>query len=62
MLLFVMVAVQIDRLIGADYVRDSVCIGFCVNEILSITENIGLAGVPLPKVIINALDKLKSKE
>ena len=36
MLLFVLVAVQIDGLLGADYVRDAVCIGFCSNEVLSI--------------------------
>lgn len=62
MLLFVVVAVQADRLLGADYVRDSVCIGFCVNEILSIVENLGLAGVPLPKAVTKALEQLQSKE
>lgn len=62
MLLFVVVAVQADRLLGADYVRDAVCIGFCVNEILSIVENLGLAGVPLPKAVIKALEQLQNKE
>ncbi len=62
MLLFVTVAVQADRLLGAEYVRDAVCIGFSVNEILSIVENLGLAGVPLPKAVTNALDQLQSKE
>jgi toxin secretion/phage lysis holin len=62
MLLFVVVAVQADRLLGADYVRDAVCIGFCVNEILSIVENLGLAGVPLPKAVVKALEQLQSKE
>ena len=62
MLLFVVVAVQAERLLGADYVRDAVCIGFCVNEILSIVENLGLAGVPLPKVVIKALEQLQEKK
>ena len=62
MLLFVVVAVQADRLLGADYVRDAVCIGFCVNEILSIVENLGLAGVPLPKAITKALEQLQEKK
>jgi toxin secretion/phage lysis holin len=62
MLLFVVVAVQADRLLGSDYVRDAVCIGFCVNEILSIVENLGLAGVPLPKAVVKALEQLQSKE
>ena len=62
MLLFVVVAVQADRLLGADYVRDAVCIGFCVNELFSIVENLGLAGVPLPKAVTKALEQLQSKE
>lgn len=61
MLLFVLVAVQMDRLMGADYVRDAVCIGFCVNEVLSIVENLGLAGVPMPQAVTKALEQLQSK-
>jgi len=61
MLLFVLVAVQIDAVLGADYVRDAVCIGFCSNEVLSITENLGLAGVPMPQAVVNALEQLQKK-
>lgn len=61
MLLFVLVAVQIDRLLGADYVRDAVCIGFCSNEVLSIVENLGLAGVPMPQAVVTALEQLQKK-
>ena len=61
MLLFVLVAGQIDRLMGADYVRDAVCIGFCTNEILSIVENLGLAGVPMPQAVTKALEQLQKK-
>ena len=59
MLLFVLVAVQMDRLMGADYVRDAVCIGFCVNEVLSIVENLGLAGIPMPQAVTKALEQLQ---
>ena len=61
MLLFVLVAVQIDRLMGADYVRDAVCICFSVNEIISITENLGLAGIPMPSAVTKALEQLQKK-
>ena len=61
MLLFVLVAVQIDRLLGADYVRDAVCIGFCSNEVLSIIENLGLAGVPMPQAVVRALEQLQKQ-
>ena len=61
MLLFVLVAVQMDRVLGADYVRDAVCIGFCSNEVLSIVENLGLAGVPMPQAVVKALEQLQKK-
>ena len=61
MLLFVIVAVQVDRLMGSEYVRDAVCIGFCTNEVLSIVENLGLAGVPMPQAVIKALEQLQTK-
>lgn len=62
MLLFVLVAVQIDRLLGTGYVRDAVCIGFCANEVLSIIENLGLAGIPMPEAVIKALEQLQNKK
>ena len=61
MLLFVTVAVQADRLMGGDFVRDAVCIGFATNEILSIVENLGLAGVPMPQAVVKALEQLQTK-
>ena len=61
MLLFVIVAVQADRLMGGDFVRDAVCIGFATNEILSIVENLGLAGVPMPQAVVKALEQLQTK-
>lgn len=61
MLLFVLVAVQIDKLLGTAYVRDAVCFGFCANEILSIIENLGLAGIPMPQAVIKALEQLQNK-
>ena len=61
MLLFVLVAVQTDRLLGTDYVRNAVCIGFCTNEILSIIENLGLAGIPMPQAIAKALEQLQNQ-
>lgn len=60
MLLFVIVAVQADRLMGGDFVRDAVCIGFATNEILSIVENLGLAGIPMPQAVVKALEQLQN--
>lgn len=61
-LLVVIVAVRLDLLIGSSYIRDAVCIAFIANEAISITENAGLMGVPIPKIIINAIDVLKRKK
>ena len=61
MLLFVLVAVQVDLVLSTDYVRDAVCIGFCTNEILSIIENLGLAGIPMPQAVTKALEQLQNK-
>lgn len=62
MLLFVLVAVQVDRVLGSAYVRDAVCIGFSVNEVLSIIENLGLAGIPMPQAVVKALEQLQNKK
>ena len=60
-LLFVLIAYRLDLLLNTAYIRDAVVIGFCVNELISIIENAGLMGLPLPSVIKKALEVLKSK-
>ena len=60
-LLFVLIAHRLDLAIGVSYIRDAVVIGFIANELISITENAGLMGVPLPAVITKAIDILKGK-
>ena len=61
-LLFVIIANRLDVLIGTDYIRTGVIISFCASELISICENAGLMGVPLPAIITKAIDILKSKE
>ena len=60
-LLFVVIAYRLDLMIGTDYIRNGVIIAFCASELISICENAGLMGVPLPSVITKAIDILKSK-
>ena len=60
-LLFVIIANRLDVLIGTDYIRTGVIIAFCASELISICENAGLMGVPLPSVITKAIDILKNK-
>lgn len=61
-LLLVVVANLLDQQIGASYIRDGVCIAFMVNEAMSIVENAGLMGLPIPKVITEALDILNANQ
>lgn len=60
-LLIVLIAHQLDVMIGVDYIRNAVIIGFCANELISITENAGLMGIPLPTAIKKAIDVLSQK-
>jgi len=61
-LLYVLVATQVDRFTGTAFIRDAVVIGFVANEALSILENGGLMGVPYPKKLKDAIAVLKNKE
>lgn len=60
-LLFVLIAQRLDIMCEVDYIRNAVIIGFCANDLISIIENAGLMGVPLPEVIVKAVDVLQSK-
>lgn len=60
-LAIVLIATQIDKVIGTSFVRDAVIIAYIANEVISITENAGLMGVPVPAPIIKAIDILKNK-
>lgn len=61
-LLYVLIAVRLDLLIETNYIRDAVCLVFILNELLSITENAGIIGVPLPSPIKKVIDVLRKKE
>ena len=58
-LFYILIAARMDRLLGMDYIRNAVCICFIANELLSIVENAGLMGVPLPAMIRKVIDILK---
>lgn len=60
-LLVVLVAHRLDLVIGTNYIRDAVVIAFIANETISLVENAGLMGLPVPQVIKNAIEVLKQK-
>ncbi len=60
-LLIVLIGARLDALLGLCYIRDAVIIAFIVNELLSILENAGLMGIPLPEILTEAVELLKDK-
>ena len=61
-LVFVLIGHRLDLAIGTTYLRDGVCIAYMANELLSIVENAGLMGIPIPEPITNAVELLKKKD
>ena len=62
-LLFVPVALGywLDVLLGQEILRSLAIFFYIANEGLSITENIGRAGVPIPVPLYNALEQLRKQ-
>jgi len=64
-LIFVLVACGhlVDMALGtADVIRDAVIYFYIANELLSIIENAGEIGLPVPDILKNAIERLKGKE
>lgn len=60
-LLMVLVATRLDIVTGTSFIRDAVVIAFIANETISLVENAGLMGVPIPEVITSAIEVLKKR-
>lgn len=61
-LLIVLIAARLDILLGtSNIVRNAAIIGYSANELISVIENAGLMGVPIPSIIQKAIDVLQKK-
>lgn len=60
-LVFVLVGHRLDLALGFNYVRDAVCVAFIANELISVVENAGLMGLPIPSIVTDAIDILNKK-
>lgn len=60
-LLIVLIACRLDMVIGSNFIKDAAVIAFIANEVISIIENAGLIGIPIPGVITKAIEVLKAK-
>lgn len=61
-LMIVVLAHGLDDVLNINYVKDAMIIGFVSNEAISIIENAGLMGIPMPPVINRAIDLLTAKQ
>lgn len=62
MVCLVGVAHLLDIALGVNFIRAGVITAFVANETISIIENAGLMGIPIPKVLQNALEVLNERE
>ncbi len=60
-LLVVWVSVLLDKALGMDFIRTMVILFFAGNEGLSLLENLGLMGVPLPAFLKRMLEDLREQ-
>lgn len=60
-LIMVLVGSLLDELSGTDVIRNAVVIAYCINEAVSIVENAGIMGLPIPSIIRKALEILQNK-
>jgi toxin secretion/phage lysis holin len=61
MLLIIMLAHRMDMLLGTEVIMISSIYYYLANELLSITENYGRLGLPLPDQVKKVIQILKSK-
>ena len=62
MVLLVALAYQLDKFTGNDVIMTGTVLFFIANELVSITENYGRIGLPLPPQIKNAIKILREKQ
>lgn len=60
-LLVIMVAYRLDVTLQVNYIKTAVIIAFIVNEGISIVENYGIMGGPMPNILRKALGILQEK-
>ena len=58
-LLFIIIAVELQKVSGLVGIREGVILTLIVNELISIIENAGIMGIPVPDPIKKMIDVLK---
>ena len=61
-LMIVVLGGLIDLLFGVDYFCNTIIVGFMFSEVISVIENCGAMGVPMPKAVTNMVEKLRMED
>ncbi|MFV0519423.1 MAG: holin family protein [Lachnospirales bacterium] len=61
-LLMVCVAYQLEVITEIAFIKSTVIYGYIVNETISIIENVGLMGVPVPDIVKKSIDVLRGRQ
>ncbi len=61
MLCVVLIGYRLELATDISYIREAIIYGFSANEFISLVENIGLMGVPMPEGVTRAIDILKKR-
>lgn len=59
--LLVLIGARLDLVMGTNVIRDGICFAFIANETISLIENAGLMGLPIPAALTKAVELLKTK-
>lgn len=57
----VLIAYRLELATDITYIREAVIYGFAANELISLVENVGLMGVPMPSAVKKAIEILKQR-
>lgn len=60
-LLIVLIAYRLDLMLGTTFIRTGVIIAYISNEAISIIENAGIIGLPVPEIIKKSIETLREQ-
>lgn len=61
-LLFVIIGSELQKMTGVPGIREGIIVALVINELISIVENAGIMGMPVPEPLIKMIDILRSRE
>ncbi len=59
-LFVILIAARLDLAAGTNFICEATMAAYLINELISIIENLGLMGIPVPAVLRRSIDLLKA--